>query len=59
MRKDDEKFINEQYQHIEKNSIRNSLKDFYPVVRRLTGKLNTRIDAVKMKVEQRSEKVMK
>ena len=47
MKKDKEKFINEQCRHIEENSIANSLKDLYQVVRRLTRKFNPRIDTVK------------
>ena len=47
MRKDKEKFISEQCQHIEENSIANSLKDLYLGVRRLTRKFNPRIDTVK------------
>ena len=47
MRKDKEKFINEQCQHIEENSIANSLKDLYQGVRGLTRKFNPRIDRVK------------
>ena len=46
-RKDKEKFINEQCQHIEENSITHSLKDLYQGVRRLTRKFNPRIDTVK------------
>ena len=47
MRKDKEKFINEQCHHIEENSIVHSLKDLYQGVRRLTRKFNPRIDSVK------------
>ena len=46
IRKDKEKFINEQCQYIEENSIANSLKDLYQGVRRLTRKFNPRIDTV-------------
>ena len=47
MRKDKEKFINKQCQHLEENLIANSSKDVYQGVRRLTRKFNPRIDTVK------------
>lgn len=47
MRKDKEKYINEQCQRIEEKSISNSLKDLYQSVKSLTKKFKPTIDTVK------------
>ncbi|XP_070000272.1 uncharacterized protein [Penaeus vannamei] len=47
MRKDIEKYINEQYQRIEEKSINNSLKHLYQGVKSLTKKFKPTIDTVK------------
>ena len=47
MRKDIEKYINEQCKRIEDNSIRNSIKDLYQGVKTLTNKFKPSIDTIK------------
>ena len=60
-RKDKEKFINKQCQHVKKNFIANSLKYLYQGVRRLIKKFNPRVNAVKDEdgdVNQRWKKIV-
>ena len=47
IRKDKDKFINDQYQYIEENSGTNSLKDLFQGVRSLTSNFRPSIDTVK------------
>ena len=47
MRTDKEKYINEQCEHIENNSITNSIQDLYQGVKNLTNKFKPTIDIIK------------
>ena len=47
MRKDKDKFINEQFRQIEEKFITNSVKDLYAGVKSLTSKLRPGIDTLK------------
>ena len=47
MRRDKEKYINEQCKSIEDNSITNSIKDLYQGVKNLTNKFKPMIDTIK------------